>query len=379
MRIAHLSDCYLPRLGGIEAQVHGLARRQGAAGDEVVVFTATPGPRGERHGTVDVVDGVPVHRLATRVPFDLPVNPFASRDVRALLLSGRYDVAHVHAGVVSPFAYDAIPVVLDLGLPLVVTWHCMLGRTEPLARWWQRLRGWSSRPVAFNAVSEVAAGPVRAMLGADAEVAVLPDGVDVDAWRREDRATPAGGEVHIVSAMRLVGRKRPVPLLRMVARMREQVPDQVAVRLTVLGEGPSARSMQRVVRRHGMTAWVDLPGRVTPQELRSTYAAADLYVAPARLESFGIAALEARAAGLPVVARSDAGVREFVEHGVEGLLAADDDQMVDAMVRLVSDPVLRQRISSYNRSHPPLQDWSYVVARASDEYARAARLVRSGS
>ena len=58
-----------------------------------------------------------MHRLAIRLPFELPVNPFAPRDVRAILLAGRYDVAHVHAGVVSPFAYDAMKVVLDLGLP----------------------------------------------------------------------------------------------------------------------------------------------------------------------------------------------------------------------------------------------------------------------
>src|SRR6185312_7852985 len=99
----------------------------------------------------------------------------------------------------------------------------------------------------------------------------------------------------------------------------------VALRLDILGEGPAERAMRRVVRRSGMGDWVDLPGRVTPAELRARYSNADLYVAPARLESFGIAALEARAAGLPVVARSDGGVQEFVRDGVEGLLAADDE------------------------------------------------------
>src|ERR1700726_4568638 len=44
MRIAHVSDCYLPRLGGIELQVHDLAERQAAAGHEVTVITTTAGP-----------------------------------------------------------------------------------------------------------------------------------------------------------------------------------------------------------------------------------------------------------------------------------------------------------------------------------------------
>jgi glycosyltransferase involved in cell wall biosynthesis len=379
VRIAHISDCYLPRLGGIEAQVHGLARRQLASGHEVTVLTATPGARGERHGAVDLVEGVPVHRLAIRLPFGLPVNPFAPRDVRSILLSGRYDVVHVHAGVVSPFAYDALRVVLDLGLPMVVTWHCMLGRTERLGRWWERLRDLSARPVAFTAVSTLAAEPIRRVLGDAVEVTVLPNGVDVAAWRTEPLPRPQVDDVRIVSAMRLARRKRPIPLLRMLSRVREQLSPEVGLRLVVLGDGPARGSMLRMVGRLGLQDCVELPGRVDRDVLRTTYRAADLYVAPARLESFGIAALEARAAGLPVVARSDSGVREFVTHGVGGLLAPDDRAMIEAITRLATDTALRQRISAYNRANPPLQDWSYVVRRADEEYERAARIVRSAA
>jgi glycogen synthase len=383
MRIAHLTDCYLPRLGGIEAQVHGLARRQLAAGHDVTVLTATPGPRGERHGALDVVDGVPVHRLAIRLPFELPVNPFAPRDVRSILLAGRYDVAHVHAGVVSPFAYDAVKVVLDLGLPMVVTWHCMLGRTEPLGRFWERLRSWSQRPAAFTAVSELAAEPIRRLLGDDVPVAVLPNGVDVDAWRPAP-SDPAASrvdtdQVHLVAAMRLARRKRPIPLLRMMSAARGRTPEHIRLQLTVLGEGPSERAMRAVVRRRGIGAWVDLPGRVDQARLLDTYRRADIYIAPTHLESFGIAAIEARAAGLPIVARSDSGVREFVTDGVEGLLVDSDQAMVDALVRLICDPPLRQRISAHNRTVAPVQDWAFVLARADEEYARAARIVRSAA
>jgi glycogen synthase len=378
MRIAHLTDCYLPRLGGIEAQVHGLARRQQAAGHDVTVLTATPGPRGERHGVVDIIDGVPVHRLAIRLPFELPVNPLAPRDVRAILLSGRYDVAHVHAGIVSPFAYDAVKVVLDLGIPLVVTWHCMLGRSETLGRWWERLRPWRGRAAAFTAVSELAAEPLRRLLGAGVPVEVLPNGVDVDAWRVVPKPHDVN-DVHLVSAMRLVRRKRPIPLLHMVSEVRERTPDTIRLRLTILGDGPAARPMRAVMRHRGMASWVDLPGRVDRAQLLETYSQADVYVAPAHLESFGIAAIEARAAGLPVVARGDSGVREFIRDGAEGLLTDDDDDMVAAIVRLATDPALRQRIADYNRTTRAVQDWPFVVQRADEEYARAARIVTAAA
>jgi glycogen synthase len=373
VRIAHISDCYLPRLGGIEAQVHGLARRQIGAGHAVTVLTATPGPRGERHGAQDLVEGVPVHRLAIRLPLGLPVNPFAPKDVRSILLAGRYDVVHVHAGVVSPFAYDAIKVVLDLGLPMVVTWHCVLGRTEALGQVWERLRDWSARPIAFTAVSDLAAQPLRRILGEPSQVSVLPNGVDVAAWRAA--RVPHGEEIRLASAMRLARRKRPIPLLRMVFEARRRIPDSTRLHLSILGAGPQRLAMRAVVRRRGLAGWVDLPGRLDQAQLLETYRRSDIYLAPAQMESFGIAAVEARAAGLPIVARADSGIREFVQDGVDGLLASDDAEMVDAIVRLVTDSALRQRISDHNQTHPPLQDWDHVLERADQEYARAARIL----
>src|SRR5664280_912134 len=134
VKIAMLSDCYMPRLGGIEVQVHDLAARLVGRGHEVVVFTATPGNRGERGGFVDQVDGVVVHRLALRLPFELPVNPLAPRLLRQRLASGGFDVVHVHMGVLSPFAVDCIRVATDMGLPAAMTWHCMLGPFETVFR-----------------------------------------------------------------------------------------------------------------------------------------------------------------------------------------------------------------------------------------------------
>ena len=200
MRIAHISDCYLPRLGGIEAQVHGLARRQLAAGHEVTVLTATAGPHGERHGGDRSGRRRPRASPGHPAAVGLPVNPFAPKDVRSILLAGRYDAVHVHAGVVSPFAYDAIKVVLDLGRPMVVTWHCVLGRSEPLGQVWERLRDWSSRPIAFTAVSDVAAEPLRRILGSRR--------VSRCSQRRRCAGLAGapirhGHEVRLVSAMRL--------------------------------------------------------------------------------------------------------------------------------------------------------------------------------
>ena len=381
MKLALLSDCYPPRLGGIEVQVHDLALRLVERGHEVHVVTATPGPApdaGGRSGPAELVDGVRVHRLALRLPFELPVNPFAPPRLRRLLSAERFDAVHVHMGVVSPFAVDCTRVAVGLGLPTAMTWHCMLGPLEPAVAAARYVRRWAARGVAMSAVSAVAAAPVQRVVGDLGEVSLLPNGIDLDRWRAGPAPGPGPDGIRVVTAMRLATRKRPVPLLRTLLRARELVPPGRAMTLEVLGEGPGRARVERFVARHGMGSWVHLPGRVTREALRDRYAASHVYVSPARLESFGIAALEARAVGLPVVARVGSGVGEFVREGVEGLLAADDEGMARAVARLVTDDALRERVAAHNARVPPAQTWDRVVELAEGEYARARRLVGVG-
>ncbi|MDQ2782645.1 MAG: glycosyltransferase family 4 protein [Actinomycetota bacterium] len=370
MKVALLSDCYLPRLGGIEVQVHDLAAHLVARGHHVEVFTATPGTHGERHGATEDVDGVTVHRMALKLPWDLPVNPLAPRSMRPRLEG--FDVAHVHMGVVSPFAVDAAFLTMRMGLPTAMTWHCMLDRFATVVDALGVVRRWADRGMAMSAVSGVAARPLRHIV--DTSVSVFPNGIDVDAWRPRG-PRPSDGVVRFVTAMRLASRKRPVPLLEVMLRVRGRVPVQVPIRLEILGDGPDRGSVERFVAAHGMAGWVDLPGRVTRETLRARYAGADVYISPARLESFGIAALEARTAGLPVVAREGSGIGEFVHDGVNGFLAADDEAMAAVLVRLASDPLLRGGMRAHNLEHRPAQDWATVAALAEAEYARAIAAV----
>ena len=72
--------------------------------------------------------------MALRLPWELPVNPLAPPEVRRRLADGGFDVAHVHMGVVSPFATDMADVALGLGLPTAITWHCLIERSRPLFR-----------------------------------------------------------------------------------------------------------------------------------------------------------------------------------------------------------------------------------------------------
>ena len=176
----------------------------------------------------------------------------------------------------------------------------------------------------------------------------------------------------MVAVGRLASRKRVLPLVDILAEVRRQVDPRIPLRAVLAGDGPQHDAVQRRLRALGIDSWVEMPGRLTRAQVRTLYAGADVFLAPAVYESFGLAALEARCAGLPVVARAQAGVGEFVRHGVEGLLVDDDAGMARSTAALLGNPAMLARMTRFNRMVPVALDWATVVDQCLDTYAIAA-------
>lgn len=365
MKIAHVSDFYLPRLGGIETHVSDLFGLQRDLGHEVHVVTSTTGPAAPGVQRVAGVEGGAnvIHPLAT------------AAGVRALL-DLDVDVVHAHLGVASPLAFFGARAAARAGLPTVVTVHSMWAGVGPIMATMDALGGWSGLPIAWTAVSEAATAPVRRHLIPGTPIRLLSNGIHQNEWRLpapEERPH----ELRLVAVMRLASRKRPLALLRIFRAAQstlERSGDPTRLRLLVAGEGPMRPAMDRFVRRHRLASQVSLLGRLERREVRALLGGSHVFVAPADLESFGIAALEARCAGLPVVAKSQGGVREFVRHEREGLLCASDDEMVDAVVRLARDRALRRTIAEHNRTTDCPAAWGPLLAATAEVYETAARL-----
>jgi phosphatidylinositol alpha 1,6-mannosyltransferase len=388
-----VSDCFLPRLGGIEVQVDELARAQRDAGHDVAIATATPCPttpcpttpspttpspvpadpperRGEEPPAVD--------RLVTPMPWDLPIG----RSIAPILADRKPDVVHIHAGAVSPFAWRAVHRAQRAGLPIVLTVHSLWG---PISQAVHRglFASWTRRPggLVVTAVSEAAAAPIRRVVDGRLPVRVVANGIDTSQWHDFARAARAHAPVrlrahrhkrepvHVVAVGRLAPRKEPMNLLRLLREAEAHAP----IRATIVGDGPARARMERYLRRHRMTGWVRLTGRLDRSGVRKVLAGADLFLAPASRESFGLAALEARLAGLPVVAQARSGVADFVESGSEGLLGHTFPEMSAALVRLARDHRLRRRIASHNRTTEPVHcTWPAVLESFDGCYELAA-------
>jgi glycosyltransferase involved in cell wall biosynthesis len=347
LSIIHVTDCFLPRLGGIEVQVAGLARAQQAAGEDVHVVTAT------RLAAAPPNAGYTVHEVAMRLPWDVPVHPRAAKHLDRIFADLAPEAVQVHVGAISPFAWSAVRRAVRLDLPTVVVVHSMWDPTvQRVYGLLDRATRWSKAPLVLGAVSTAAA---RRMGVAD--VVVVPNGIEPAEWRRWPRDEHDG--VHVVAVGRLASRKRPMALLGMLDDVRRQ---GVRVRVSIAGDGPARPAMERYLKRHRMD-WVRLVGRLDREGVGRLLASADIFVNPTAHEAFGLAALEARTAGVPVIARTGTGVTEFVRDGREGLLCADDAEMVDALVRLALDNEERIRIAEHNlRTEPERCTWPEVLA-----------------
>lgn len=373
MRVAHVSDCYLPRTGGIELQVRGLAHAELSAGLQPEIITATPASRRKAVVPGEVDDGVPVHRLAIRLPAQLPVSPHVGKRLREVLAGA--DVVHVHGGLASPFAWPALRTAVKAGLPAVVSVHSVWGGWAGTVGASNAITKWRTWPVRWTAVSDVAAAPVRKALRGAADVRVLPNGIDVAAWRppahRAAQADPR--ELVVVSVARFAPRKRMRTLVEMMLAAAQRLPARSKLRGILIGDGPERAGVERYLRRRGVD-WIDCIGWQTHDQIREIYANADVFVAPARLESFGIAALEARTFGLPVIAMADSGTAQFIHEGREGLLAASDEGISQALFELATRPQLLAAMAEHNRSTEPEFSWPKIVEQARQCYEEAIAL-----
>lgn len=382
MKILHVSDAYLPKQGGIEVQVHDLATRQLEAGHEATVVTCAPADHADRAAqqasaasptAPGSTDGtVPVIRLRT------PWGRVRRTNQRLLTIirETEADVVHAHLSVLSPLAILAVRTAAKEGVPVVATLHSLWWFATPLYMIVDLIVGWSRWGVQWTAVSELAAAPLRGVLRNRAEVSILPNGIDPEAWRVEPRPRDPD-DVLVVTVMRLAARKRPRALLKAFRQALDRLPDGVRMRLVVVGDGPLRPRLERDIDRLGLGDRVELSGARSRDQIRELYRRADVYIAPAVLESFGIAALEARSAGLPVIARAQTGIADFIRHREHGLLASNDAGLAAALVELALAPHLRARMSATSRATAPEWAWGEVLTQCDLAYKLAHEVTRA--
>jgi glycosyltransferase involved in cell wall biosynthesis len=197
--------------------------------------------------------------------------------------------------------------------------------------------------------SRAAAERLRFERVSAAQLAVIPNGLDLSRFtpasgNLTDRPEPTGQTLITVANLR--AEKGHDVLLQALAHLLTWWP---ATRLQIVGDGPERERLIARAEQLGVSDAIEFLGH--REDVPALLAQADICVVPSHSEAFPNAALEAMAAGLPVVASATGGLLELVRHNRTGLLVppSDPTQLANALNTLLSDSALRQRLGGAAR------------------------------
>ena len=200
-----------------------------------------------------------------------------------------------------------------------------------------------------TAVSESLRADTYRQLPVRADIRVIPNFLDCDIHRRSEdpalRARFAGGDDAVRLVMH-VSNFRPVKRVDAVIDVFDRIRRRVPSRLLLVGDGPDLDGAVRRARDLGMGDSVVPLGE--QEQVVPLLSVADLFLLPSAQESFGLAALEAMACQVPVVASRVGGLPEVIEHGATGFLHDPDDLdgMAASGTALLTDPQRHRAVAA---------------------------------
>ncbi len=199
-----------------------------------------------------------------------------------------------------------------------------------------------------TAVSDSLRASTYAELGVRRRIDVIPNFLDCDAHRRVNRPDLRrhfnGGDPETRIVIH-VSNFRPVKRIDAVLGIFDRIRRTMPARLLLVGDGPELGPAHRQARALGMDTLVHSVG--AQENVLPLLSLADVFLLPSAQESFGLAALEAMACEVPVVASRVGGLPEVIEHGISGFLHPPEalDDMAASATALLTDAALHRRIA----------------------------------
>ncbi|HEU4505742.1 MAG TPA: glycosyltransferase [Nitrospira sp.] len=225
---------------------------------------------------------------------------------------------------------------------VVCSYHDEIVSEGSLVRMIDRMTfGWSHAVVCC---SEAVRRSVIRQLGApDARQTIIPFGVDVGRFAVIDRVTRKelglddDGPI-LGTVSRLVEPKKGLSVLLRAMAVLNRGGEHQGCQLLIIGEGPARESLEALSERLGLSSFVRFTG--PRRDIPRILPLLDVFVLPSLYEGFGIAILEAMAAGRPVVATAVGGIPEFVVPGETGLLVepGNAEALAEAIGCVLRDP-----------------------------------------
>ena len=365
--------CY-PTLGGSGVVGTELGKSLARLGNEIHFITTGHPPRlsgyDERVYLHKVVTGeYPLFQQYTPYSLSLAVK------IREVAEQYRLDLVHVHYAIPhAASAFLAKEMLKPRHLPTMTTLHGTdITLVGIMPSYYEITRFSIEKSDAVTAVSEFLRRETISEFRIEHPIEVIHNFVDVDLFRIQEnpcaaraRLSPKGERV-----LMHISNFRKVKNLPIVLQVFSEVLKHVPARLALVGDGPEREATERQADEMGILGRVDFLG--DQESIADILPAADVFLLPSQHESFGLAALEAMACGVPVVGSRIGGLPEVIVHEETGFLCDPSDVacMTAIILGLFNDEDHRRAIGRAARARAVREfNRDLIVGRYVDAYRR---------
>ncbi len=372
MKLAFVYDAVYPWVkGGAEKRIYELGKRLAQKGHQVHVF----GVKWWDGADVITNEGMVLHGVCEKM--DLYVHGrrsiaeavIFSIELMPRLFKEKFDLIDV--SVFPYFSCFSVKLISILRrTPVIFTWH------EVWGDYWYEYMGKTgafgklveimvSKLTNFSiVVSEMTRNGLESLGVRDENIRIVPNGIDLG---KIDSIPRSVHECNIIFVGRLIREKNVDILIEALVHVKRSLPD---VKCHIIGNGPEKKKLERFVIECKLQNNVTFFGFLDYDEVISRIKSSNVLVIPSSREGFGMVIIEAYACGVPVITVKCPGnaAAELVNERTGLRVELNEKKLAEAVLKLVTEDVLRKRLSGYAMKAASEYDWDEITGKLMSYY-----------
>ena len=346
---------YTPSKGGMETSVINLSKGLEKAGHEVFVFAPEyPNYKDEEK---NIFRYKSIRFNYGGYFYVIPI-PFFSREIKDTVKNLKLDIIHSH----QPYSLgnEALKFSKKLNIPIVFTYHIKYEDyshyipliPKSISKKYIRKITTKYSNQCDNIIAPSTA--IKKMLvdrGIKSPINIIPSGINIDNFKKDTgqkneirkKYNIKPDDILLITACRLTKEKNLGFLVRSFAKIKKKSEN---IKFMIVGDGAVKKDLEKSAEELGIKNSIIFTGLVNRTEIVSLYQASDIFVFSSKTETQGLVAVEAMAAGNPVVAVKASGIEDMVKDKEDGFLTSEsEEEFSESVLKIVNDKNLREKIS----------------------------------
>ena len=346
---------YTPSKGGMETSVINLSKGLEKAGHEVFIFAPEYPNYKDEEKNIFRYKSFRFNYGGYFYVIPLPFISNAEKIIKKLNL----DIIHSH----QPYSLgsEALKFSKKLNIPIVFTYHIKYEDyshyipllPESVSKKYIRKMTTKYSDQCDNIIAPSTA--IKKMLvdrGIKSPISIIPSGINIDNFKKDTgqkseirkKYNVNPDDILLVTACRLTEEKNLGFLVRSFAKIKQRYNN---VKFMIVGDGAVRKDLEKSAEELGIKNDIIFTGLVDRTEIVGLYQASDIFVFASKTETQGLVAVEAMAAGDPVVAVKASGIEDMVKDNEDGFLTSEsEEEFSENVLKIVNDKNLREKMSA---------------------------------